>query len=162
MLTKEQGEKISEAFAKRRGNRPVYEEEAEVLTNFCNESSCHWDLIEAILSGHLLIDVHDGEVVFVCSQDGAEHVEHLLRTDDDTKASWERLNAQVPPPTTERFGPKSLCGRLMLLLYIQKEPVPVEAMARILDATESGVRLALKALQDGGMIETRSDEEPTP
>lgn len=154
MLTQEQTDKLAEAFLKRRGNRSKYTEEWNIIRDWAFGAVVDYSMLENVLCGQMVIDVKGGEVHFLLSQEGQERAEKLIATDAASQDMIERLKENKPFVKDDfTYGERSLCKRVMTLMYFQKEAIPVPVMAQILSCTEDGVQLAIKQLKDDGMIQ---------
>lgn len=160
MLTKEQAEKVGEAFQRERGNRPIYDEEYDVLDRWAADAVINHSMLEAVLSGMLLVNVTDGEVTFRHSVDGESHVKALLENSDEAKAMIAKLEAKkeeiAEDVSSEIEWPKknSLPARILQLLYFvnRSEAPNTEQIAAMMGCTDSAAQIAVHALQQHDMI----------
>lgn len=142
---------IMASFSKRRGNRPVYSEEIDVLDDWINRRVMDASLLEAILQGNLCIDVAQGEVCFFLSTEGQAEAEILVER-PDMKELVARLDAI---PAKEKKTTGALEDQILMMMYLwnpAREVPTAKILAKVLGVTESGAALALKSLADKGMI----------
>jgi hypothetical protein len=159
-LQQEEYDKLMAAFAARRGNRAILEEEVTVLRQWAEGARIKGGILENILHGKVTVDVVAGEPVFAMTVEGSNYIE-------TNPALFKALAEmkQVAPKAPEKSSEGPLEKQVLLLLALVNDRFPqgaeerLRVIAEVCGVSQEAVLLALDSLKRKGFVGQGGDVE---